>query len=136
MIDLPAALIGFVTGATMAVAISSAWLLLMIPARIQDQFRVSSSQTMTLALCLGLILIALANGANLTLNLPPIMGSIALFFGGMFVGILASALGEILEAVPVMMRRFRLGDVSTGTHWLMLFSKALGALIATLIFTL
>ena len=133
---LTAALIGLITGGTMAVAVSCVWVVLMIPARLQDLFRVYSSRTMTLALWLGLVLTALGNGAGFTLNLPAPAGSAAMLLGGMFVGMLASALGEILEVAPVMMRRFRLGDVSLGVRWVMLIGKGLGAVIATLVFTL
>ena len=117
---LAAALIGAVTGGTMAVAVSCVWVVLLIPARLQDLFRVRSSRTMTLALWLGLVLAALGNGVGFTLRLPAPAGSLALLLGGMFVGMLASALGEILEVAPVMMRRFRLGDVSLGVRWMML----------------
>ena len=43
-----------------------------------------------------------------------VFGVVAMVVGGMFVGMVASALGEILEVAPVLMRRFRLGDVSGG----------------------
>lgn len=136
MPDLPACLIGFITGATMVVAVSSVWVVLMIPARVQDLFRVASSRTMTWAMCLGLILCAMGNGTDFSLHLPGWCGSAALLLGGMFVGMMASALGEILEVAPVLMRRFRLGDVSLGVRWVLLIGKALGAVIATLVFTL
>lgn len=135
-VDVPALLIGFITGATMSVAVSSVWVVLMIPARLQDLFRVRTSQTLTLAMFLGLLLCAMGNGTGFSLDLPDVMGSVALLGGGMFVGMLASALGEILEVAPVMMRRFRLGDVSLGVRWVMLIGKALGAVIAVLVFTL
>ena len=47
-----------------------------------------------------------------------------------------AALGEILEVAPVMMRRFRLGDVSTGVRFVMCIGKGLGAILAALVFTL
>ena len=47
---LAAALIGAVTGGTMAVAVRCVWVVLLIPARLQDLFRVRSSRTMTLAI--------------------------------------------------------------------------------------
>ena len=53
----------------------------------------------------------------------------------MFVGMLASALGEILEVVPVLLRRFRLGDVSTGVRFTMMIGKGLGAVLASLLFS-
>lgn len=134
--DLLAILLGLITGATMAVAVSSVWLVLLIPARIQDRFRLSSSRVMTWALCLGLILSALRCGLSFSLRLPAVLGSAALIFCGMFVGMLSAALGEILEAAPVLMRRFRLGNVSLAVRWAILMGKALGAVIATLVFTL
>ncbi|MGN0779898.1 MAG: stage V sporulation protein AB [Aristaeellaceae bacterium] len=136
MDKLLAALIGLTTGCTMAVAVSCTWVVLLLPARLQDVFRVSSSRTMTLAMWLGLTLTALGNGVDFTLHLPPLLGSAGMLLGGMFVGMLASALGEILEVAPVLMRRFRLGDVSLGIRWMMLLGKGLGAVIATLLFTL
>lgn len=134
--DIPSLLIGLCTGATMAVSVSSVWLVLMIPARIQDRLRAASSRLMTLALWLGLTLCAANNALDFSLRLPRILGSGALLLGGMFVGMLASALGEILEAAPVLMRRFRLGDVSLGFRWVLLLGKMLGAVVASLVFTL
>ena len=46
------------------------------------------------------------------------------------------ALEEILEVAPVLMQRFRLGDVSTGVRFVMMIGKALGAVLAALVFTL
>ena len=48
---------------------------------------------------------------------------------------LASALGEILEVAPVLMRRFRLGNVSTGVRFVMMLGKGLGAVLASLAFS-
>ena len=56
--------------------------------------------------------------------------------GGMFVGMVASALEEILEVAPVLMHRFRLGDMSLAFRWTLLLGKALGAVLASLLFTL
>ena len=134
--SLTGILIGFITGATMAVATSSAWVVLMIPARIQDRLRVSSSQSLTLAMWLGLTLCALGNSAGFSLRLPVFFGCASLLLGGMFVGMIASALGEILEAAPVLMRRFRLGNASPAIRQTLLIGKALGAVIATLLYTL
>ena len=129
-------LIGLTTGATMAVAVSSVWCVLLIPARIQDRFQAASPRGLAWALCLGLWLSALNNGLDFRLSLPSWLGGLALVPCGMFVGMLATALGEILEVAPVMMRRFRLGDVSTGMRWVLMFGKGLGAILASLVFTL
>lgn len=129
-------LIGLTTGAAMAVAVSSVWCVLLIPARIQDRFQAASPRILTWALCLGLLLVALNNGLGFHFVLPDWLGGLALIPCGMFVGMLATALGEILEVAPVMMRRFRLGDVSTGMRWVLMIGKGLGAVLASLVFTL
>ena len=129
-------LIGLTTGATMAVAVSCVWVVLQLPARIQDMLQASSPKMLTWAMGLGLLLAALNNALGLRLPLPGWLGGLMLIPCGMFVGMLASALGEILEVAPVMMRRMRLGDVSAGVRWALLIGKGLGAVLACLVFTL
>lgn len=135
MNDFIAAAIGLITGATMAVVTSCVWAVLLIPARVQDVFRAGSPCSLTWAICLGLMLSTLNNALGFCLPLPAWCGSAGLLLGGMFVGMLASALGEILEVAPVLMRRFRLGDVSAGVRFTMMLSKGLGAILAALAFT-
>ncbi len=134
--DLLAIAIGLLTGATMVVAVSCIWVVLLIPARVQDRFQAASPRLLTWAMGLGLVLAALGDGVQFSLALPPWCAAVLFVPCGMFVGMLASALGEILEAAPVMMRRFRLGNASTGVRWVMLVGKCLGAVLASLIFTL
>jgi len=134
--DLLAMAIGFVTGATMVVAVSCVWGVLLIPARIQDRLQAASPRLLTRALALGLLLAALGDGLGFALRLPAWLASALFIPCGMFVGMLASALEEILEVAPVMMRRFRLGNASAGIRWVMLVGKGLGAVLASLIFTL
>ena len=130
-----AILIGLLTGAAMSVAVSCVWIVLLIPARVQDRLQGASPRVLTWAICTGLMLSTLHNALGLTLPLPAWCGCAGLLLGGMFVGMLASALGEILEVAPVLMRRFRLGDVSTGVRWVMMIGKGLGAVLAALAFT-
>ena len=129
-------LIGLTTGATMSVAVSSVWCVLLIPARIQDRFQAASPRLLTWAIGLGLFITALNNALGFRLALPGWLGGLMLVPCGMFVGMLATALGEILEVAPVMMRRFRLGDVSHGMRWVLMVGKGLGAVLASLVFTL
>lgn len=136
MNDALAVLIGLVTGATVAVAVSCVWGVLLIPARVQDRLQAASPRMLTWAMCLGLMLTALHDALGFSLGLPGFAGMLALLSGGMFVGMLAAALEEILEVAPVVMRRFRLGDVSTGVRFVMLIGKAAGAVLAALMFTL
>lgn len=135
MTDLLAVLIGLLSGAAMSVAVSCVWIVLLIPARVQDRLQGGSPCSLTWAICTGVMLSALNNALGFTLSLPWWCGALGLLLGGMFVGMLASALGEILEVAPVLMRRFRLGDVSTGVRWVMMLGKGLGAVLAALAFT-
>ena len=135
MNDALAIAIGLLTGAAMSVAVSCVWIVLLIPARVQDRLQAASPCVLTWAICLGLMFTTLNNALGLTLPLPGWCGSAGLLLGGMFVGMLVSALGEILEVAPVLMRRFRLGNVSTGVRFVMMLGKGLGAVIAAMAFT-
>ena len=92
-----AILIGLMSGAAMSVAVSSVWCVLHLPARIQHLLHAASPRMMGLALLSGLMLAALHNALRWTLGLPEAFGVVAMVVGGMFVGMVASALGEILE---------------------------------------
>ena len=104
--------------------------------RIQHLLHAASPRMMGLALLSGLMLAALHNALRWTLGLPGVFGVVAMVVGGMFVGMVASALGEILEVAPVLMRRFRLGDVSGAVRVTILLAKTLGAIIASIAITL
>ena len=136
MNDLLTAAICLLIGAGTAVSASCVWGVLLIPARVQDRLQAGSPRLLTWAMCLGLVLSACHDMLGAALHLPVFFGAAGLFLGGMFVGMLAAALEEILEVAPVLMRRFRLGDVSTGVRFVMLFGKAAGAILAALVFTL
>lgn len=130
-----AILIGLLSGAAMSVAVSCVWGVLLIPARAQDRLQASSPKALTWAICTGLMLTALHDMLGLTLPLPEYIGTLGLLLGGIFVGMLSAALEEILEVAPVIMRRFRLGNVSTGVRFVMMIGKSLGAVLAALLFT-
>lgn len=136
MNELAGILIGLASGAAMSVAVSSVWCVLLIPSRVQDRFNAASPRSLTWALACGLLLSTLHNALNLSFTLPAWLGALLLIPAGMFVGMLSAALGEILEVAPVLMRRFRLGDVSTSVRWVIMIAKGLGAVLACLVFTL
>lgn len=128
--------IGLLTGAAVSVSVSCVWGVLLIPARVQDRLQAASPRSLTWAICTGLMLSTLHDMLGFSLHLPEIAGVLGMVLGGMFVGMLSAALEEILEVAPVMMRRFRLGDVSTGVRYIMMLGKAAGAVLAALVFTL
>ena len=136
MTDALTVLTGLLAGASTAVAASCVWGVLLIPARVQDRLQAASPRILTWAICLGVIFSACHDMMGFTLALPEAIGVLGLLLGGMFVGMLSAALEEILEVAPVLMRRFRLGDVSTGVRFVMMIGKGLGAVLAALVFTL
>lgn len=136
MRDAAAILIGLCTGATMSVAVSCAWCVLHLPARLQDRLGAGSSRLFAWAIVMGLTLSALRTGAGFSLHLPAWAACPVFLAGGMFVGMLAASLEEILEVAPVLLRRFRLGRVAPGIRLTLLIGKGLGAVIACLIYTL
>ncbi len=136
MTDTLTIFIALLCGAAAAIAASCVWGVLLIPARIQDRLQAASPRSLTWAICLGVVFSACHDMLGFTLRLPEVFGALGLLLGGMFVGMLAAALEEILEVAPVLMRRFRLGDVSTGVRFVMMLGKGLGAVLAALVFTL
>ena len=136
MSSLLAILIGLISGATMSVAVSCIWCVLLIPARIQSLFRAASPRLMTWALAAGLLFATWGRMTRFHLPLPAWGGALFLLPCGMFVGMLSAALGEILEVAPVLMRRFRLGDASTCMRFVITLAKGLGAILACLVYTL
>ena len=135
MTDALTILLALLGGAASAIAASCVWAVLLIPARIQDRLQAGTSFSLTWAMCLGLILAACHDMLGFSLPLPEVFGALGLLFAGMFVGMLSAALEEILEVAPVFMRRFRLGNVSTGVRFVMMIGKGLGAVLAALVFT-
>ena len=131
-----AVLIGLVTGAVMSVAISCVWCVLHLPARIQHMLHALSPRSCAFFISGGLLLSAMSMGLKLSFGLPAWAASVAFVAGGMFVGMLASALGEIIEVVPVMSHRFHLGQMSYGLRVALTIGKGLGAMIACLVVTL
>lgn len=130
-----AILLGLLSGATISVSVSCVWGVLLIPARVQDRLQAASPRMLTWAFCLGLMGCTLHDMLGVTLHLPQAIGAAGLLLGGMFVGMLSAALEEILEVAPVLMRRFRLGDVSTTVRFIMMLGKGLGAILAALVFS-
>ena len=136
MTDALTILTALLAGGAAAIVASCVWAVLLIPARVQDRLQAASPRTLTWAICLGLMLAVLHDMLGLSLHLPEGFGAAGMLLGGMFVGMLSAALEEILEVAPVLMRRFRLGDVSTGMRFVMMIGKGLGAVLAALVFTL
>ena len=136
MHDLFAIVIGLASGTAMSVAVSGVWVVLQVPARLQERFRVSTSWPMTWALVAGLIFSAAHDALGLSVAAPHWIGAVGIALSGVFVGMLASALGEILQVVPVLRQRLHLENVPMGYRLALIAGKAIGAVVATLVITM
>ena len=86
------------------------------------------------AMLSGLALASVAMTPGIGASLPTWVGGVGMLLSGVFVGMLASALEKILEVAPVLLRRFRIGDVSPGIRWVMLIGKTLGAVLGCMLY--
>ena len=129
-----AALLSLVAGAVMSVTVSCVWTVLHLPARLQDVFQTGSPRMFAWAMLSGLALASVAMTPGIGASLPTWVGGAGMLLSGIFVGMLASALEKILEVAPVLLRRFRIGDVSLGIRWVMLIGKTLGAVLGCMLY--
>ncbi len=129
-----AALLSLVAGAVMSVTVSCVWTVLHLPARLQDVFQAGSPRMFAWAMLLGLAFASVAMTPGIGASLPTWVGGAGMLLSGIFVGMLASALEKILEVAPVLLRRFRIGDVSLGIRWVMLIGKTLGAVLGCMLY--
>lgn len=129
-----AAPLSLVAGAVMSVTVSCVWTVLHLPARLQDVFQAGSPRMFAWAMLSGLALASVAMTPGIGAPLPTWVGSVGMLLSGIFVGMLASALEKILEVAPVLLRRFRIGDVSLGIRWVMLIGKTLGAVLGCMLY--
>ena len=129
-----AALLSLVAGAVMSVTVSCVWTVLHLPARLQDVFQAGSPRMFAWAMLSGLALASAAMTPGIGAPLPTWVGGAEMLLSGIFVGMLASALEKILEVAPVLLRRFRIGDVSLGIRWVMLIGKTLGAVLGCMLY--
>lgn len=129
-----AALLSLVAGAVMSVTVSCVWTVLHLPARLQDVFQAGAPRMFAWAMLSGLAFASVAMTPGIGAPLPTWVGGAGMLLSGIFVGMLASALEKILEVAPVLLRRFRIGDVSLGIRWVMLIGKTLGAVLGCMLY--
>lgn len=129
-----AALLSLVAGAVMSVTVSCVWTVLHLPARLKDVLQAGSPRMFAWAMLSGLALASVAMTPGIGASLPTWVGGAGMLLSGIFVGMLASALEKILEVAPVLLRRFRIGDVSLGIRWVMLIGKTLGAVLGCMLY--
>ncbi len=99
---MTAVLQGLVGGLSVGVCAAPLWMLLQLPMRLTDILGVKAN----MRLCAAALAIGSALGTvHASGFLPDVLGMGAMILGGMFVGMLGSALAEAVEVVPVFFDR-------------------------------
>lgn len=120
-----AVLIGLAGGLTLGLCVAPLWMMLQLPARIVDICDAGSMRMSALALALG----AAVGALSPTGCLPMIFAVLAMGIGGIFVGMMASALVEVLEVVPALYDRLSVSSDMRLPALALAAGKFLGALL-------
>lgn len=125
-----AALQGVFSGLVLGLCVAPLWMVLKLPMRISDILDAGSMTFCAVALTLGAMLGCLTG--VLSLPLSPVPGIAGLLLGGIFTGMLASALTEVLNVIPVLFDRLSITSDMRLAAWALCLGKMIGALIAGL----
>lgn len=122
--------LGAMGGVTVGVCAAPLWMMLQIPMRLTDVL--DAKTDMRLCGC------ALAIGATIgTLHiagfLPLVFGVLVMALGGFFVGMLASALAEAVEVVPVFFDRLSIAVDMRLAAAALAIGKTLGVILAAMV---
>ena len=122
--------LGAMGGVTVGVCAAPLWMMLQIPMRLTDVL--DAKTDMRLCGC------ALAIGATIgTLHiagfLPLVFGVLVMALGGFFVGMLASALAEAVEVVPVFFDRLSIAVDMRFAAAALAIGKTLGVILAAMV---
>ncbi len=124
-------IIGLLSGITIGIGIASIFMTLSIPMRLCEVFHLSAIRTAAWVLFLGIFASALTTIDKLPkLTLGVYTGSAAMLFGGIFVGVMASALSEMLDVVPPILARAGVIKHSRIIITVLALGKAIGAFVA------
>ena len=122
-------LLGLISGGTLGLCAAPLWMMLQLPMRITDIMKAGNMRMAAWALVLGATFAALSPSGLLPLP----FGVLAMALGGIFVGMLASALVEAVEVIPVLFDRFSITADMRYAAAALAIGKAAGALIAGII---
>ena len=125
-----AGLIGLFGGGTMGLCVAPLWMMLQLPMRVSDVFDAGTNMRVyAVALTLG----ATMGTFHDSVFLPQALGVAAMALGGVFVGMLASALTEVLEVVPALFDRLSITADMRIAAAAMAVGKTAGAVLAGLL---
>ncbi|MDD2647987.1 MAG: stage V sporulation protein AB [Eubacteriales bacterium] len=124
-------IIGLLSGVTIGVGIASIFMTMSIPMRLCEVFHLGAIKTTAWVLFIGIFASAVTTIEGMPkLPLGAIAGSAAMLFGGAFVGILASALSEMLDVVPPVLARIGVVRHSRIIITVLALGKSIGAFVA------
>lgn len=118
--------IGLFYGVLLGLSVAPLWMMLQIPMRICDMTNAGSMRLCACALALGSSVAALNIGGFL----PNLAGYAALLIGGLFTGMIAAALVEAVEVVPVLYDRLSISANMRYAAFAIALGKGIGALLA------
>ena len=122
--------LGLIGGLTVGVCAAPLWMMLLLPMRLTDILDVKPNMRMcALALSLGAAL-GTIHAAGF---LPVFFGMLFMALGGFFVGMLASALAEAVEVVPVFFDRLSISADMRFAAAALAVGKTAGVILAALI---
>ena len=123
-----AVLLGLLGGATLGICVSPLWMMLQLPMRAVDVCDAGGMRMCAWALAIG----AMLGSLNVSGFLPQAAGISAMLFGGLFVGMLASALEEAVEVIPALFDRLSITADMRFAAAAIAIGKAAGAVAAGL----
>ena len=119
--------LGLIAGVTVGVCAAPLWMMLQLPMRLTDIFDVKADMRVCgYALAIGATLGTIRAAGFL----PLAFGVLAMALGGLFVGMLASALAEAVEVVPVFFDRLSVTVDMRFAAAAMAVGKTLGVILA------
>lgn len=118
--------IGLFFGVVLGLSVAPLWMMLQLPMRISDMLESSNMRQCAWALTLGSTIAAL----NVQGIMPGITGYVALLAGGIFTGMIAAALVEAVEVVPVLYDRLSISVNMRYAGLAIAIGKGIGALLA------
>lgn len=120
--------IGLLGGATLGLCVAPLWLALQLPMRTADILKTQNLRPCAWALTLG----AVVGSLSLSGFCPDAIGCLGMLCGGVFVGMLAAALTEAVDVVPVLFDRLSVTSDMRFAAAALAIGKAAGAIAAGL----
>ncbi len=125
-----AVFLGAFGGVTVGICAAPLWMMLQLPMRLTDILDAKAD----MRLCGFALAIGAAIGTFHTAGiLPDAVGIAAMAVGGLFVGMLASALAEAVEVVPVFFDRLSIAVDMRFAAAAMAIGKTLGVILAAMV---